>query len=263
MPEKTFNPLRQTDTFPPQLLNWMRLGWRDIKSRYRRTVFGPFWIVLNTALSILFLGIIYHSIFHIPLRDFLPYIAAGIIIWNLIAANTAESCSAFISLKFLLQGIPIRQELIIMRLVCRNAIVFFHNLLVLAVVLAFFRVRISLNIFLVIPGMIVILVSQATSGIILAYLCARFRDLSQLVTSLLAIIFLVTPVIWPESLLGDRQALALYNPLTHFISIIREPLLSRPPSLFSWGVVMSVSVLLTFLAFLITRRFRRRLIYWL
>ncbi|MCK4888972.1 MAG: ABC transporter permease [Candidatus Aminicenantes bacterium] len=241
----------------------MSLGWNDIKSRYRRTVLGPFWIVLNTMISIGFLGFVYKTIFKMAIGDFLPFIAAGIIIWNLIFANISESCLAFIQQKYLLQGIPIRPELIIVRLVFRNTIIFFHNLIVVIIILFIFGYGLNLNFLLAIPGMIFIFILSFSVGIILAYLSARFRDLPQMVSSLMGIMFLITPIIWPKRLLGENQIIAIINPFTHMITMIREPLLGNPVPLLSWIVVIMIAFMMSMLAFVVSRSFRYRLMYWL
>jgi ABC-type polysaccharide/polyol phosphate export permease len=249
--------------FPEKCLNWMALGWRDIKTRYRRTIIGPFWIVLNTALSIAFLGFVYRAIFKLPPRQYLPYIGAGIIIWTFLASNIAESCGAYINLKFLLQGIPFRPELILFRLTSRNAIIFLHNGSVMLVLLVVARVGFTWQLLLTLPGFLLVNVFAVTSGVILAYACARFRDLMPFAISLLAIIFLVTPVIWPVELLGDRKAIALLNPFTHYIAIIREPLLGRSPAAISWLIAAGLCIVLGVVAVVISNRYSRRMIYWL
>lgn len=255
--------MSRIQVYYPKLLNWITLGWLDIKSRYRRTVLGPFWIVLNTLVSIGFLGLVYKTIFNIPLRDFLPYIAAGIILWNLIFSNTTESCYAFISQKFLLQGIPIGPELILIRLVCRNTVIFLHNLLLLIIILLVLQQGLSWSAILAIPGLILIFLISISFGIILAYSSVRFRDLPQIVSSLLSIFFLATPIIWPQRLLGENQLLAVLNPLTHIISVVRNPLLGTTPSLISWIVVWLIFLLSGILAIVINRRYNHRILYWL
>jgi len=246
-----------------QLTSWIILGWNDIKNRYRRTILGPFWIVLNTAISIGFLGIVYKTIFKLPPENFLPYIAAGIVVWNLIFINTSESCTSFISHKYLLQGIPIRPELIIVRLVFRNMIIFLHNVLVVIFILIIFGKGFSPHILLIVPGLFLILLNAVFLGIILAYLSARFRDLPQMINSILSIMFLITPVIWPRRLLGDSQLIAILNPATHMIAIIREPLLGAMPPLSSWVVVFINTIVLGMCSVVVSRSFRYRLNYWL
>src|SRR5258708_39526109 len=75
---------------------WSMLGWNDIRQRYRRSAFGPFWITISMAIFIVLLGFIYSKLFHQELAGFLPYIAIGLITWVFISATTTQASSAFI-----------------------------------------------------------------------------------------------------------------------------------------------------------------------
>ena len=75
---------------------WSMLGWSDIHRRYRRSIFGPFWITISMAIFIVLLGLIYSKLFHKELAVFLPYIAMGLITWGFISGTTTEACGAFI-----------------------------------------------------------------------------------------------------------------------------------------------------------------------
>src|SRR5579859_7571285 len=64
---------------------WTLLAWLDVKQRYRRAILGPFWITISMGVMVIALGAIYAGIFKQDVRDFLPYIASGLVIWTLIA----------------------------------------------------------------------------------------------------------------------------------------------------------------------------------
>ena len=70
---------------------WLLLAWYDIRQRYRRSVLGPFWITLSTAIMILALGYLWTHIFKVDIPTFLPFFAAGtimlqsrLVLWNLL-----------------------------------------------------------------------------------------------------------------------------------------------------------------------------------
>src|SRR5258708_19683242 len=58
---------------------WGRLGWQEVKRRYRRTVIGPFWTTLSLAIFILSLGVVYSQLWHQPLETYLPFVSLGMI----------------------------------------------------------------------------------------------------------------------------------------------------------------------------------------
>src|SRR5262245_10142871 len=76
---------------------WLLLGWQDIKQRYRRSLLGPFWLTISTAVMVLALGLLYATIFRTPIHEYLPYLATGLVIWMFISGTVSEGCQAFIA----------------------------------------------------------------------------------------------------------------------------------------------------------------------
>jgi lipopolysaccharide transport system permease protein len=75
--------------------------------------------------------------------------------------------------------------------------------------------------------------------------------------------FFITPVIWIPDQLGERAYLALFNPFTYFLELIREPLLGRIPDAHTWALALAVTVVGCAATALVFSRFRSRVPYWL
>src|ERR1700742_2117147 len=75
---------------------WVLLGMNDIRQRYRRSRLGQFWITMAMATTIVSLGILYAYFFKVPLNQYLPYLGASFVIWNLLSSILLDSCSVFI-----------------------------------------------------------------------------------------------------------------------------------------------------------------------
>jgi ABC-type polysaccharide/polyol phosphate export permease len=114
------------------------------------------------------------------------------------------------------------------------------------------------------PGLLILCVNGLWIALVLAILCARFRDIQQIIATLLQVAMFVTPIFWsPSQLSGRARVLVDYNILYHFVEIVRDPLMGTAPSLWSWGMVICATVLGWMLAFYLLARFRRRIAYWL
>ena len=74
---------------------WWLLAWFDIRQRYRRSVLGPFWITISTAVMIVALGFLWTQIFHVDVPSFLPFFAAGTIMWVFISTQINDACTGF------------------------------------------------------------------------------------------------------------------------------------------------------------------------
>src|SRR3990167_5468257 len=108
---------------------WFLLGWQDIKMRYRRSFLGPFWITISMAVMIYTMGFLYAKLFKIELTNYFPFLAAGILIWNLISTSIIEMTNAFIESTGFIRQIKLPFTVYILRTLTRNFIVFIHNAL--------------------------------------------------------------------------------------------------------------------------------------
>src|ERR1700730_859523 len=76
---------------------WSRLGWQEVRRRYRRTVFGPFWATLSLGIFIGAISIVWAPLFNADLRTYLPYLTAGMVSWSFVSSTIIEGCSSFTS----------------------------------------------------------------------------------------------------------------------------------------------------------------------
>jgi ABC-type polysaccharide/polyol phosphate export permease len=241
---------------------WPMLGWQEIKQRYRRSVLGPFWLTISTGAMIAGIGLLYGRLFNQPVADYLSYLAVGFVVWILIASLINESCLVFISAEGFIKQVPLPFTVYIARLIWRNLIIFGHNFLIVAIVLLLYRPSWSWQVLLAPIGLVVIAVNGVWLGLLLGLLCARFRDIPQVVASLVQVAFFLTPVMWKPSMLGRHEWTVMWNPLFPFLEIVRAPLIGERLTPAIWGAAllitcMGYAVMLAFFA-----RFRSRIAYW-
>ena len=210
---------------------WFILGWNDIRSRYRRTILGPFWTVLSTATLVGALGFVNAVLWNISISTYLPYFCAGYISWLLFQTIIGESCSSIIASEAIVKVVRVPYSVFVFRVLTRNVIVFGHNLTIFVLVALIFGVTVSTNTLLLPVGLALAVLNYAWIGLLLAVVCARFRDVIQLVTNITTILFFVTPVFWQPSQLDAapvaRHILADANFAYHIVDVIRAPLLGQ------------------------------------
>jgi len=243
---------------------WGRLGWLEIKRRYRRTVIGPFWSAISLGVSIFALGSVGSGLWSQQANDYLPFLAAGMVVWVMVQLMIVESCGLFVG-NNLFRQMRFNYSVMAYGLVYRNLIVFAHNLSIYLIVVAFFAPgKISITMLLVLPGLALTVLNCVWIAILLGMFCLRFRDLQQLIATLMQIGMFITPIFWPpESLTGiGRYAFIYFNPLYHWIDIIRAPLLGRLPAFETVVAVAATTILGWTLTITMFRRFRSRIAYW-
>jgi lipopolysaccharide transport system permease protein len=92
--------------------------------------------------------------------------------------------------------------------------------------------------------------------------CARFRDIQQIVASVMQLAFFMTPVIWKPELLGDRQWLLPLNPFFVLMETVRGPLVEGGASWLVWLAALVYTAAACGLAFAFFVRFRARIAFW-
>ncbi len=241
------------------------LARADIRQRYRRSTLGPFWITISTGVMIACIGIIFGSLFKSPMSDFLPFLAAGLIIWGLISSTITEATSVFVAAEPIIKQLPLPLTTHIYRMIFRNLYIFFHNIIIFPVVLLCVQRGINLNVFLFIPGLVIVSLNLVWISILLSIVCSRFRDLTQIVASILQIFFYVTPIIWLPALLPARASVMILepNPFYHLLAIVREPLLGNAPSFTNWTISTCLCILGWLVSIKFFDKYRSRIAYWL
>lgn len=241
------------------------LAKADIRQRYRRSILGPWWITISTGVMIACIGVIFGTLFKSPLKEFLPFLSAGLILWGFISSTIMEGTSVLIGAEAIIKQLPIPIFSHIIRMVGRNLIVFFHNLIIFPIVCLCVQKGINWNILYFFPGVVILTLNLLWISLLLAIICTRFRDMTQIVSSLLQIAFYITPIIWMPSLLPARASMMLLdpNPVYHLLAIVREPLLGQAPTITNWLVSIGVFLSGSLFSILLFNKYRARISYWL
>ena len=241
---------------------WWHLAWQEIQQRYRRSLLGPFWITLSTGIMVAAMGPLYGTLLNQPSGPYLRYLSVGLVIWTFLSGYLNEVCFAFISSAGLIKEVQIPFSTYVAKTLAKHLIVFGHNLVIIVCVLLLFPPPSFAPAPLAAIGLLVVLLNAFGIGLLLAILCARFRDIPQIVANFVQVLFFLTPVMWQVSMLGTNQAYADWNIAYHFIQVVRAPLLGETIAPLSWMVTCGTCVVVIPLSFYLFARFRSRISYW-
>lgn len=241
------------------------LASSDIRQRYRRSTLGPFWITISTGVMIACIGLIFGKLFKTPLIDFLPFLSCGLIIWGFISSTLTDAALTFVSAEAIIKQLPIPLTTHILRMIARNFFIFLHNIILIPFVLIIVQRPINLNLLFFVPGILILLINLFWISLILSIFCTRFRDLTQIVISILQVFFYITPIIWMPSLLPEKTSLMLIgtNPMFQLIELIRSPLMCLTPASTTYLYTITLAVFGCIASIILFNRFRGRISYWL
>lgn len=242
---------------------WTAIAWQEIRQRYRRSTFGPFWLTLGMGINILAIGLVWGALFKFNRAEFIPYLTIGTLVWTLITDSIREANSTFISYAALIKQMRRPYSMYIFVATYRNIIIFGHNVIIFFIVVLYYRVTPSLSALSLPVAFFLVLMSFSWTGPLFGTLSTRFRDVPQVISYILVVAFFVTPIMWKPGQLGRGAIIADLNPFYHMIELIRAPLLGQTAPLLSWIVVLGITILGWTVAFIFFARFRSRIAYWL
>jgi ABC-type polysaccharide/polyol phosphate export permease len=241
---------------------WSALALQDIRLRYRGSILGPLWLTLSTGVMVAALGILYSRLFHTEIAVYLPYVGAGLVLWQFVAGIINEGCTTFTAVQPLIQQVKIPYSTHAYRVVFRNLIILAHNLVIIIVVQFLFHVPLGWRSLLFVPALCVVVINGVWISLLFGMITARFRDVPPIVASFVQVLFFVTPIFWAPDALGIYQTYGELNPLFAAIDIMRSPLLALDAAPYSWKIVGCVSVIGWLVTLAFFARFRSRIAFW-
>lgn len=219
--------------------------------------------MLSNIIFVGVLGVLYSQLFKQDVQSYIPYLAAGFVTWQFISTNLSESPNVFVESSMLIKQINIPLSHHVLRMVLRNFIIFLHNIPFLAFVSLSMGVGISYEILLLPFAFLVLCTNSIFVCILLGILGARYRDVQPIIQSFVTIAFFFTPIMWQVEVLAERATFVEFNPLFHFVELVRRPLLGEFPATMSILVTISITAAFGILAHFVVRRFRKRVAFWL
>jgi len=210
-------------------------------------------------------GLVFGTLFGNELSQYLPYFAIGIIVWNFISQCILEGCLVYVQSAGHIKSTAVPLPLHVYRLLGRQLILLGHNALLVAALWIMFRWRIDATVLLALLGLAIGIVALLGAMLAFSIICTRYRDLHQIISSLMSLLFLLTPIVWlPDSVRSPGIDAVVYgNPFHYLLEIVRKPLLGTVPALHVWLIATAIAALSLVAGTAFYARFRHRVVYWL
>jgi lipopolysaccharide transport system permease protein len=208
------------------------LVWRDISIRYKQTVLGWAWAVLQPLLMMLIFTLIFGRFAKIQPPKNIPYpifVYAGLIPWTLFSQGLAQSAVSLANSQQLLTKVYFPRLFVPVAAASVFLVDLLISLGIYAVVLLLFRVTPSWGTLWLVLLVPLTLVATLSIGVTLAALTVFYRDFKHIVPFLTMILMYATPVIYPTDLVGPRwQLLFSLNPMFGIVTAYRSAILGLP-----------------------------------
>ncbi len=233
---------------------------RNYSTRYKQTILGPLWLILNPLISTALYIVIFTSVAHLPTDniDALAFYLSGSIIWSLFSACLNQTSGTFLANAGIMGKVYFPRLVMPISTVITSMLDFliqFGLLIVLAFVQVIRGEHYSPNAYVaLIPALIIQLTILGLGfGIIISSLTTKYRDLTILVGFGLRLWMYLCPVVYSASMIPDRFInLYMLNPVTPALMIFRYAIYgSGYAPVKMWGVSWIVTLVVLIIGVII------------
>ena len=226
---------------------------RDFKVKYRRSVLGVAWSLLNPVLMMLILSAVFSKVLRFDTPNFPLYVMTGQIVFLFFNESTTSANYSIVDSAQLIKKVYIPKYLFPIEKILFGFVNMLFSLIAIFIMLLIFGIPFNWSMLLFPVPLIALLMFTLGFGLILSALCVFFRDLKHLYSVLIMAWLYLTPIIYPlEAVAGSWiKYIVLINPLTWFVEYFRSVILYIPISFelpfsmlhmnlvcFGWGVAM-------------------------
>ncbi len=263
-----FNDIFQSFRSP---IRWVFTTWFNLLIRYRRTAIGPLWIIASPVLFIFCLGALFLGLSNMTSSEFMPHLTIGLVNWTLLGGFVGRGHDLFTrNNAYLYQGETKYTDIILMD----NAeliVHYLHQAVLILAVCIFYKTIKSPYALLSLLGFLIVILNGFWISVVLGILGSRFKDIGEILDTIITMAFLATPIIWMpvrNTAPVGRDTAPIFetymrvNPFYHYMEIIRAPLMNLPIAPLTWIVVGVTTILGYIVATIMYWRYRHMLVIW-
>lgn len=220
------------------------LVWRDLKVRYKQSILGVGWIILQPLLTMLIFTLFFNRLLGIGSGSTLPYPVvtyAALLPWTYFASSVTRSSTSLVANSHLVSKIYFPRLFIPLSNVLPGLVDFGVSFILLAVLMAIYRISPGVDIFLLPFALLLAMITALGVSLWLSALHVRYRDIQYIVPFLVQVWMYATPIIYPINTIPlQYRWLYSLNPMVGVVQYFRRVLLGDP----SFGGINWVSVVI-------------------
>jgi len=220
---------------------------RDLRVRYRRSILGFVWTMLQPLMTLVVLTVVFSALFRFDILNYPVYAVAGILFWNFFSQSIIASMNSLKSSAPLLQKLPLPMELFPLATVLSGIVNFVFAWIPMLIIMLATGHPIRPALLFVPVATLIAAVFTYGIGLILSPLAVFFTDVVELVGVILTMLMYMTPIFYPLSIVPARFMWVIrYNPVRSVLEVFRDPIYygKLPPlSHLSLSVVIAIAAL--------------------
>ncbi len=236
------------------VIKWHELLWqmvgREVKARYKQSILGYFWVILNPLAQMLIMSFAFSVILHISTNaaSGIPYsifLFVALLPWNLFANSLSSAASALVSSASLITKVYFPRTILVLATIIAKIVDFLFALSILVIYMIAYKIPVNINILWVIP---IFLIQQLfTLGLSLFFAASNllYRDIQYLLSLILTLWFYITPIVYSaDAVPSQYKIIYQLNPMSVIVNAYRQVILGGgTPSYTSLAIGLIVSII--------------------
>jgi len=203
---------------------------KEFKVRYKRTVFGFLWVLINPILQMLVIGFVFRYFIKDPIPNYFLYLIVGLLVWNFFTLSFQKATSSIVNERALIKKANFPREVIPLSIILANFLNLLISFALLLPLLIYFRTLSVLSLIKLIPAVFVLLIFTSGISLLTSALNVKYRDVTFFVQAFSMVWFYITPIIYtinfiPSSIMWIWRL----NPMTSIIQLFQYTLVSAAP----------------------------------
>lgn len=238
---------------------------RDLKVKYRRSVLGYLWSLLNPLLMMVVMTVVFSYFFRYQIENYPLYLISGQILWTFFNESTNMAMFSVIDNAALIKKVYIPKFIFPLSRVFSSFVTMGFSLVAILIVMIFTRATFSWTILLFPIPLFMLLIFSCGMGLILSSMSVYFRDITHLYSVVTMAWMYLTPIFYPiETLPEDVAVILQFNPMYHYLFFFRQLILyGTIPTASTWMICGGVSIGMLAIGMLVFKKLQKNFILYI
>lgn len=236
-----------------------QLVQREIKARYKQSIIGYFWVILNPIVLMAIYTFVFSVVFRFPVDIPYPlFLLAALLPWTFLQTGIMSATNSLVNNDILLKKVAFPREIIPYSVLFAKGVDFVFSILIYIVLMVIFQVPLTSTTILFLPILIIQILLMTGLSLILSTFNLFYRDIQYLTNLVLMVWMYMSPVVYPLSMVPDKYV-GLYklNPMVGIIEGYRSVLFGFPIDTGNILWAMFTSTLILIIGYLVFKKSER------
>jgi lipopolysaccharide transport system permease protein len=203
---------------------------KELRARYKHTMFGFFWLVANPILQMLVIGFVFTFFMKEPIKNYYYYLFTGLLVWNFFSLSLTKATPSIVFERSLIKKAAFSRSIIPLSIILSNFTHLVAAQLLFLIPLMFLHTVRPISVVIILVGHVLLLAFTTGFSLLTTSLNVRFRDINFFVQAILIIWFYATPIVYSFAVIPYKFIwLWRLNPMTSILQLYQFAFINYPP----------------------------------